>query len=124
MPQDVYNTPLVSMLEPMVEGFDASIDNTVSNMNKETTSINQQWSQAIQQFQSLESGIASLGPSEAQVIQQATMIDSSPEVKHVHSLKMQMQDDLVAMTEKSNVILILGFIFLFSAMLFLLVSFV
>jgi hypothetical protein len=46
------------------------------------------------------------------------------DVRHARSLKMQMQDDLNTMTEQSNIIVILAMIFVFAAMLFLLVSFV
>jgi hypothetical protein len=66
-----------------------------------------------------------LDPLETEVVSHATAADKTNETsQHDRSFKMQMQDDLNTMTEESNIILILAMIFVFAAMLFLLVSFV
>jgi len=123
MPQDVYTTPLVSMMEPMVEGFDASLKDSLSSIKKNTAVLDQQWNQVINQYQEVRSAVSSMAPAETQAIQHAILADTSMEAKKQRSFKMQMQDDLNSMTEQSNIILILGLIFLFAAMLFVLVSF-
>jgi hypothetical protein len=122
--QDVYSTPLVSMLEPMVEGMNPQLKTDIPIMKDKAAALNQQWGQVVQTYDDLKAGVDKLDPLETEVVNHANKADTSMEVRHARSFKMQMQDDLNTMTEQSNIILILAMIFVFAAMLFLLVSFV
>jgi hypothetical protein len=112
------------MLEPMVEGMNADLKNDIQIMNEKVASLNEKWDNIIHTYHGLKADVAKLDPLETEVVNHANAADTSEEARHDRSFKMQMQDDLNTMTEESNIILILAMIFVFAAMLFLLVSFV
>jgi hypothetical protein len=133
MPQDVYDTPLVSMLEPFVsyssnkqiEGFDyknPKIADMASTAKKQET----QWNKAVDEYYSMEKKVQDLSPKVSQNIQTMKENDSNKagpgmNIQNINDKgkKLRMQDDAIKMIEGSNSIIILSIVFILAVCIFL-----
>jgi len=130
---DVYNTPLVSQLEPLKEGF------TIQSMKTKTAELNQQWDQVTSKYHELEKSVKDFEPIEKKNLHKQQFLLSSPsqsfspdyqsvtkEIKkreQAADLKMKWQKDAIEMGEQYSNLILLGLVFVAAVILFLILYF-